>query len=100
MTSQSNSSQAKFSWSEPYSLEGVVILGYQVDFAIGSSLTENEFQSETVNVSETNYAVSKPSTAVCAYINISVRAVNDAGLGEPVTAFFKFIESNHRLNPI
>ena len=92
--SQSNSSQAEFIWSEPYSLEGTVILGYQVDLVIGSSLTENELVWKTMNVSKTNCSVSKPSTVVCAYINISIRAMNDAGLGEPATAIFKFIESN------
>ena len=48
----------------------------------------------------TSYDVAKPSTLTCAYVNISIHAVNDAGQGKPAATIFNFIEGSHSVIPI
>ena len=84
---------ALFQWSMPYSLHGVPVLGYQFFAIIINSLTGDLTLSYNVSLTNKNYSITKLSSFNCTHVNITVRAINSVGQGEPAHYSFRYIES-------
>ena len=86
--------QVTFSWSSPYTLEGVPILGYELSILIISNINGSVISNthESVNDSSLHVNVSKPDSSeeTCICVNISVNARNMVGDGETVFSIFYF----------
>ena len=84
-----------FTWSPPYTLEGVPILGYNLNIQVISSLNETLLSNFYVSINDTSFSVSRPeSENNCIFVNISVNATNVVGVGETVFSTFYFSEGN------
>ena len=67
-----NESSVLLSWTAPYTLDNVPITGYYIN---------DGFNKVTTN--HTNSTLSATDPDPCVVINISVAAINGAGIGEP-----------------
>ena len=67
-----NGSSVLLSWIAPYSLDNVLITGYYINDGFNNITTNN-----------TNITLSDAGPDPCVLNNISVAAVNGAGIGEP-----------------
>lgn len=76
-----------FSWAAPYSLQGVPILGYELDVHVyvqRQHTTNGEALSTShVSTNMTCLNISIPNNTICLFINFSIHAVNPVGLGVP-----------------
>ena len=73
-----NGSSVLLSWTAPYSLDNVPITGYYIN---------NGFNSITTN---TNITLSATDPDPCVLTNISVAAINGAGIGRPNNISFYY----------
>ena len=89
---QTPSNEAVFNWSIPFSLEGVSVLGFEIQVYIVNSITGDVVILSNATVSESSYVVPHPPTVSCAIINITIQAINYVGLGQPAFSSFMFIE--------
>ena len=68
-----NGSSVNLTWTEPYSLDDVPITGYSINDGFNNTITTNK----------TNIILSATDPDPCVSTNISVTAINGAGIGEP-----------------
>ena len=93
-SAQSKPSEVEITWSPPYSLEGVPILGYESDVVIIAVSDGSVVEAYHDTVNNTRLAVSKPESAQgCLYVNTSVLAFNKVGNGTAIHDIFYFRES-------
>ena len=91
---QSELDQVTFTWNPPYTINGVPILGYELNISIISASDENVIHKVHDYINNTELTVVKPkSNNTCIYINISVLASNPVGKGEAVNDIFYYSES-------
>ena len=88
-----NSTTVLISWSPPFTLEGVPILGYNVTITNTTS-EENETILETVNTTMLNYTFSIDHPDTDSEFIVTVVPINEAGPGGSVTTSFSFSEQN------
>ena len=88
-----NSTTVLISWSPPFTLEGVPILGYHVTITNTTS-GENEMILETVNTIMVNYTFSIDHPDPDSEFIVTVVPINGAGPGGNVTTSFSFSEQN------
>ena len=83
-----NSTTVLISWSPPFTLEGVRILGYNVTI---TNTTSGE--NETVLVEDTTllYSIDHPDPEN--NFTVTVVPINEVGTGQPATRIFLFCES-------
>ena len=75
-----NGSSVLLSWTAPYSLDNVPITGYCINDGFDNIITTNN----------TNITLSVTGPDPCVLNNISVAAVNGAGIGEPNNISFYY----------
>ena len=94
---QTKPNEVEFTWSPPYSLEGVPILGYESDVVIIAGSDGSVVQAyHDTTVNDTRLAVLKPESAQgCLYVNVSVLALNKVGNGTAIHDIFYFSESTY-----
>ena len=82
-----NSTTILISWSPPFTLEGVPILGYNVTI---TNTTSGE--NETVLVEDTTllYSIDHPNPEN--NFTVTVVPINEVGAGQPATRIFLFCE--------
>ena len=86
--------EVEFTWSPPYSLEGVPILGYESEVVIIADSDGSVVHAYHDTVNNTRLEVSKPESAPgCLYANASVLAFNKVGNGTAIHDVFYFSES-------
>ena len=88
-----NSTTVLISWSPPFTLEGVPILGYNVTITNTTS-EENETILETANTTMLNYTFSIDHPDPDSEFLVTVVPINEAGPGDNVTTSFSFSEHN------
>ena len=81
-----NSTTVLISWSPPFTLEGVPILGYNVTI---TNTTSGE-ELETANTTMLNYTFSIDHPDPDSNFTVTVVPINGAGPGENVTKCFLF----------
>ena len=92
--SQSKPNEVTFSWSPPFTIEGVPILGYESSISLISDSDNSIIYKNYHYLNDTKLKVAKPnSNSSCIYVNISVLATNSAGKGTVVNDVFYFRES-------
>ena len=90
---QTKPDEITFSWSPPYTIDGVPILGYESDILIFSDSNGSLIYTYHNSVNYTSLAVLKPESGNnCVYVNTSVHAVNSVGDGESTSDIFYFSE--------
>ena len=89
-----NSTTVLISWSPPFTLEGVPILGYNVTITNTTSREENETILETVKTTMLNYTLSINHPDPDSEFIVTVIPINEAGPGDNVTTSFSFSEHN------
>ena len=79
-----NGSSVNLSWTAPYTLDNVSITGYDINDASGRML----------NTTELSYNLTSPDLInldpACDITNVTVSAVNDAGIGQPASTSFYY----------
>ena len=75
-----NGSIVSLSWTEPYTLNNVPITGYYIHDGFYNTITTNN----------TNITLSATDPDPCVLNNISVAAINGAGIGEPNNISFYY----------
>ena len=88
-----NSTTVLISWSPPFTLEGVPILGYNVTITNTTS-EENETILETAITTMLNYTFSIYHPDPDSEFTVTVVPINGAGPGDNVTTSFSFSEQN------
>ena len=89
-----NSTTVLISWSPPFTLEGVPILGYNVTVTNTTS-GENETMSVEGDTTMLYYSIDHPDPDNNFTVTVTVVPINGAGLGEDhVTTFVSFGEHN------
>ena len=68
------------SWTAPYTLDNVSITGYHINVNSGGIL----------NTTDLSYILSSPDPDVCNVTNVTVSAVNGAGVGQPASTSFYY----------
>ena len=72
------------SWTAPYTLDNVSITGYHI----------NDNSGRPLNATELSYILSSPALnnldPACDMTNVTVSAVNDAGIGQPTSTSFYY----------
>ena len=92
---QTELNEVMFTWSPPYTLEGVPILGYKLNIQVIGNLNETLLSNYYASINDTSLIVSRPeSENNCIFVNISVNATNVVGDGETVFSIFYFSEGN------
>ena len=92
--SQFKPNEVTFSWSAPFTIEGVPILGYESYVSMISDSDDSIIYKNHHYLNDTEFNVAKPkSNSSCIYINVSVLATNSAGKGTVVNHVFYFRES-------
>ena len=91
---QTKPDELTFSWSPPYTIDGIPILGYESDILILSATNGSLLYAYHESLNNTYLTVSKlePDNN-CVYINISILAANPAGNGDVIYDIFHFSES-------
>ena len=86
-----------FIWKDPFTLEGVPIIGYGVQMELTSWLRGQERVENVTEISfntldkEVNATRAKTEN-ICTSVNLSVSAINMAGIGESAFITSQFIE--------
>ena len=95
--SQPKAHEVNFTWSPPYTIAGVPVLGYQLNITIASGTDQRVINTSQVYVNDAELTVSKPESdkSPCIYVNISILATNTVGNGAVVSYFFHFSSSKH-----
>ena len=78
-----NESSVLLSWTAPYTLDNVSITGYSI----------NDNSSRILNTTELSFILSSPdpiNPEVCDMTNVTVSAVNGAGIGQPANTGFYY----------
>ena len=78
-----NGSSVNLSWTAPYTLDNVPITGYYI----------NDNSGRTLNTTDLSYILSSPDPInpnVCDMTNVTVSAVNGAGIGQPANTSFYY----------
>ena len=88
-----NSTTVLISWSPPFTLEGVPILGYNVTITNTTS-GENETILKTANTTMLDYTFSIDHPDPDSEFIVTVIPINEAGPGDNVTTSFSFSEQN------
>ena len=90
---QSKPNEVTFSWSPPFTLEGVPVLGYESYSTIIDS-DETIIYTDHRYLNDSELTVAKPkANSSCIYVNVSVLATNSVGKGTIVNCIFYFMES-------
>ena len=90
---QTKADEVTFSWSPPYTIDDVPILGYESDILIFNDSNRSLINAYHTYLNDTSLIVPKPaSDSNCVYVNVSVSAVNSVGYGETVQDIFYFSE--------
>ena len=98
---QTRPKEIVFTWSPPYSLDGVPILGYESDIAIITISDGSVVHAYHEAVNDTKLVVLKPeSEQSCLYINVSVLPLNEVGNGTAINDIFHFSESEYTCMPV
>ena len=85
-----------FTWDDPYTLNGVPILGYQVLAVFNSSKNSDIILTSTQVVQKGEFITVNPfRSGFCVFVNLTTSAINMAGLGKPKTITSHFIESKY-----
>ena len=74
-----NGSSVLLSWTAPYTLDNVPITGYNINDGFNNITTNN-----------TNSTLSATDPNPCVLTNISIAAINGAGIGEPSNISFYY----------
>ena len=90
---QTASNQILFKWLMPYSLDGVLVLGYEIVAVVINSLNGDLISYYNESLTETNYSLMRMTFLICTHVNITVRAINSVGLGKQAYFNFWYIES-------
>ena len=73
---------------------GVPVLGYEASVQLTSAKHENILLTNNLTLHITELTVTNPfNNGFCTLVNISIHAINTAGLGKPTTALVRFRES-------
>ena len=78
-----NGSSVLLSWTAPYTLDNVPITRYSI----------NDNSGRMLNTTNLSYILSSPdpiNPEVCDMTNVTVSAVNDAGIGQPASNSFYY----------
>ena len=76
-----NGSSVLLSWTAPYTLDNVPITGYYIN---------DGFNSITTNNTDITVTLSATDPYPCVLTNVSVAAINGAGIGEPNSISFYY----------
>ena len=67
------------SWTAPYTLDNVPITGYYINV-----------NGRILNTTDLSYILSSPDPDACNVTNVTVSAVNGAGVGQPASTSFYY----------
>ena len=81
-----DSTTVLISWSPPFTLEGVPILGYNV--TITNTTSGEELKTENTTMLNYTFSIDDPDPDNC--FSVTVVPINGAGPGENVTKIFIF----------
>ena len=83
----------KFQWSDPYTLSGVPVLGYNVfvQITMMKDQTTSVLNNGTIYEKEI-VATKDENDGFCAFVNFTIAAVNTVGIGKVTTTTEYFAE--------
>ena len=88
----------KFEWSDPYALEGVPILGYNVLLQITTTKDGSSIVPYNGTVYERELAVTNEfNDGFCVFVNFTIAAINMVGVGSVTSSTEYFAEGEYSL---